>query len=93
MGCHFLLQGIFLTQGLDSYLLHYRLVLHHCATWEAHSELHLLIVAILGKVGQSSLVVQSPDFGSSPSSATVSHVWLSFPICKMGRTIVPVLRG
>ena len=29
MGCHFLLQGIFLTQGLNSGLLHFRQMLYH----------------------------------------------------------------
>ena len=41
MGCHFLLQGIFLTQELNPHLLH---LLHwqvdfffyHCTIWEAH---------------------------------------------------------
>ena len=34
-GCHLLLQGIFLIQGLNLSLLHYRWILYHCATWEA----------------------------------------------------------
>ena len=29
VGCHFLLQGIFLTQGLKPYLLHCRQILYH----------------------------------------------------------------
>ena len=38
VGSHFLLQGIFLIQGLNSCLLHLlRWLLYHCATWEAHS--------------------------------------------------------
>ena len=36
VGCHFLLQGLFLTQGLDLSLLHYRQILYHCAIREAH---------------------------------------------------------
>ena len=36
--CHFLLQGIFLTQGLNLYLLHCRQILYHCATGEALRE-------------------------------------------------------
>ena len=28
-------QGIFLTQGSNPHLLHYRWILHHSATWEA----------------------------------------------------------
>ena len=35
MGCHFLLQGIFPTQGLNLLLLHCRGVLYHGATGEA----------------------------------------------------------
>ena len=36
VGCHFLLPGIFLTQGLNSCLLHCRCILYHWATREAH---------------------------------------------------------
>ena len=35
MGCHFLLQGSFPTQGLDLGLLHCKLILYHCVTWKA----------------------------------------------------------
>ena len=35
VGCHFLLQGIFPTQGSCMYLLHYRQILYHWATREA----------------------------------------------------------
>ena len=34
-GCHFLLQGIFLTQGLNPHLLHYKWILYHWAIREA----------------------------------------------------------
>ena len=34
VGCHFLLQGIFPTQGLNPCLLHCRQIFYHCATWE-----------------------------------------------------------
>ena len=37
VGCHFLLQGIFPTQGSCLYLLHYRQILYLWATWEALS--------------------------------------------------------
>ena len=37
-GCHFLLQGIFLTQGLNLSLLLCRQILYHWATWEAPRE-------------------------------------------------------
>ena len=36
VGCHFLLQGIFLTQRLNPGLLRCRKILYHWATWEAH---------------------------------------------------------
>ena len=35
MGCHFLLQGIFLTQGSNLCLLLCRWILYHWVTWEA----------------------------------------------------------
>ena len=34
VGCHFLLQGVFLTQGLNSCLLHCRRILYRWTTWE-----------------------------------------------------------
>ena len=34
VGCHFLLQGVFPTQGLNSCLLHCRWILYNWATWE-----------------------------------------------------------
>ena len=36
VGCHFLLQGIFLTQGSNPGLLHCRQILYHWATREAY---------------------------------------------------------
>ena len=41
VGCHFLLQGIFLIQGSNSHLLcknsfNGRQILYHCTTWKAH---------------------------------------------------------
>ena len=42
VGCHFLLQGIFLNQGLNSHLLHYRQILHHWTTSEVLSTLYNL---------------------------------------------------
>ena len=36
VGCHFLLQGIFLTQGLNLHLLHHGQILYHWATWGAN---------------------------------------------------------
>ena len=37
VGCHFLLQGIFPTQGSNQGLLRCRRILYHWATWEAGS--------------------------------------------------------
>ena len=37
VGCHFLLQGIFLTQGSNLHLLFGRWTLYHCTTQEAQS--------------------------------------------------------
>ena len=37
VGCHALLQGIFLTQGLNVCRLSWRRILYHCATWEVFS--------------------------------------------------------
>ena len=34
VGCHFLLQWIFLTQGLDPHLLRCGWILYHGASWE-----------------------------------------------------------
>ena len=41
--CHFLLRGIFLTQGLNMCLLHCRQILYHWAAWEALSKPTYLI--------------------------------------------------
>ena len=38
VGCHFLLQGIFLKQGLNPQILHCRWIPHHCAAWEPTSQ-------------------------------------------------------
>ena len=48
-GCHFLLQGIFPTQGLNPRLLslwNSRQILNHWATWEAHYLVHYMIFLI-----------------------------------------------
>ena len=43
MGCHFLLQEIFPTQGSNPRLLYCRQILYHWAAWEASPILHLFI--------------------------------------------------
>ena len=40
MGCHFLLQGIFPTQGSNPHLLHCRWILHRWVTREAQNPCH-----------------------------------------------------
>ena len=35
VGCHFLLQGVFQTQGSNSGFLHCRQILYHLRMWEA----------------------------------------------------------
>ena len=59
VGCHFLLQGIFLTQGSNLHLWHLLLswwILYHCTTWEAsfklleHSLYHCILVGSLNFV-------------------------------------------
>ena len=40
VGCHALLQGIFLTRGLNLHLLHCRWVLYHWVTREAHGSIY-----------------------------------------------------
>ena len=40
VSCHFLLRGLSLTQGPNPcllYLLHWQMILYHCATWEAQN--------------------------------------------------------
>ena len=41
VSCHFLLQGIFPTQGSNLGLLHCRQILYHWATWEASSYVYI----------------------------------------------------
>ena len=41
VGCHFLLQGIFLTQELNWVSYIGKQILYHCAIWEAHIQVYL----------------------------------------------------
>ena len=50
VGCHFLLQGIFLTQGLNPGLLHCRQIVYHLSHREALSFLLLLLLSHLSYV-------------------------------------------
>ena len=44
VGCHFLLQGISLAWWLNLHLLHYRRILYHWATREAHTHKYCLAI-------------------------------------------------
>ena len=64
VSCHFLLQGIFLTQGLNPCLLFDRQILYHWATWEA-------CITLLGLclIPQSCLTLCKPMDCSLPGSS------------------------
>ena len=40
-GLCFLLQGIFMTQGLNPHLLHCRQILYHCTTWKVPCQISI----------------------------------------------------
>ena len=90
VGCHFLLQGIFPTQGLNSCLLHCRWILYNWATWEGPLSVHMQFV-LGGKTvprekhpsggswwichpAKSTMVVHATVFSQLPIS--LSLVWL-----------------
>ena len=50
VGCHFLLQGIFLTQGSNLDLLHCRKVLSRVGSWDRERERHVKYVRPVGCV-------------------------------------------
>ena len=70
MGCHFLLQGIFPTQGLNPHLLHCRQILYQCPTWEAPSLLvpilktYVRTLTILLKKKKKKILVLPTDAGN-----------------------------
>ena len=68
MGCHFLIQGIFLTQGSNPCLLHCRWILFHCTTWETH----------LNEFNSIFSVVQTPILESFLSFLFLSHMYPSW---------------
>ena len=51
VGCHFLLQEIFPTQGLNSGLPHCRQTLYHLSQWESHYQHILLLYSGVGLPG------------------------------------------
>ena len=66
VGCHFLLQRIFLTQGLNSDLLHCRQILYHLSHQKGkltvvHTYYYYVLLLLSGKFhGQRNLVGYSP---------------------------------
>ena len=70
VGCHFLHQGIFSTQGSNSCLLLGRQILYHCATWEVMKLLPLLSnEGLLRWHSDKKLICQcrsAKDMGSTP---------------------------
>ena len=65
VGNHFLLQGIFLTQGSNPGLLLGRQILYYCATWEA-----LLMVSVYSQLGPT---ICYPMDCSTPASLSITN--------------------
>ena len=65
VGNHFLLQGIFLTQGSNPGLLLGRQILYYCATWEA-----LLMVSVYSQSGPT---ICYPMDCSTPASLSITN--------------------
>ena len=61
VGCHFPLQGIFLTQGLNPPLLHCRWILYLCTTREAPFLYALLLLLSSRQVMSSCLRLRGPQ--------------------------------
>ena len=51
VGCHFLLPGIFLIQGLKPCLLFGKEILYHWATWEAHEQRLGIAITVISVAG------------------------------------------
>ena len=76
MGCHFLLQGIFLTQELNPGLLHYRQILYHLShqgTWEGSVWGGAIKGQDVATCGDGSVVLTM--------SASASWLWHGFARC------------
>ena len=54
MGCHFLLQGIFLTQGSNLGLLHFRLILYNLSHQGSPTLQYLSIKSVVKEVTKTS---------------------------------------
>ena len=78
MACHFLFQGIFLTQGSNPSLLcllHCRQILYHCITWEAQFIVQWGLNNLLEIVGRIKDVVEVPGVGARTDGAREAS-WL-----------------
>ena len=74
MGCHFLLQGIFLMQGLSLCLLHCRQILYHWATRETHA--NKVMLKILQASLQQYVNQELPDIqaGFKKGRGTINQI-------------------
>ena len=83
--CHFLFQGLFLTQGLNPCLPYWQWILYHWATWEDR----MYSAFKLNKQGDNySLVMLLPKFWTSlwfdvHFSCFLIHIWVSQETCKV----------
>ena len=65
VGCHFLLQGIFLTQGSNPDLLHCRQTIYHLS----HQRRISKVIYLIGVIAQSCLTLCDPVDCSPPGSS------------------------
>ena len=83
--CHFLFQGLFLTQGLNPCLLHWQWILYHWATWEDR----MYSAFMLNKQGDNhSLVMVLSKFWTSPLFDVhfycfLTRIWVYQETCKV----------
>ena len=78
VGCHFFLQGIFLTQGSNLcplYFLHCRQVLYHWATWETHINSISCLLHVFITYLAPVLTVDSLKAGSVSHFTLYSWLW------------------
>ena len=71
--CHFLLQGIFLTQRSNPHLRLIRQILYHCATWEAQI-IYTFILILLKSLQGSYYFLHLMDMGTEPQTDSVIYV-------------------
>ena len=97
VGCHFLLQGVFLTQGLDPHLLcrlHCRQILYHWATREAQLGVTVLVLQMrksrqretLNYLTRSQAKRQSPALAKASAFFSTLILYEEF---RMGQSEIP----